>query len=554
MRDQRPCAKSKSSLISRLSLTAALASLTLLLFACPSPISTDLVLSVVGTVPSNGATGFNPGQAIEVTFNKDLDPACLQQLQSPVTISPNTGPSITLTFSYDSASKKLSIEPHPFLASNSSYTVSFQTSLKDASGGTLPKPVDFSFTTGDSLAGDVAIVGGNSYYGKQYTNLDKVTLLLRYNSNASPVHVHIAKSEAALSTTGQFVSQDLTSPTTNLLNWPLDDAVQGPQTFYVQYLYSSQTSAVRSAGIVHDTVNPTIKPPDIPSYYNMYNDPSNPAFVASFVASSSAIDDTSGIATYSWTCAGVTYNAQSPAITISGPDQTYNLSLTVTDYAGNQSVNTFPITKATVPPGQPTESLGSSSYGNKSPMLDQNPTVTWMWQASSNLGLPPDKFLEKLDTEIKWTAVPFSPPSLGPVTLSDGTYKLLVRQVDAAGNQSPTLNMQIVVTPVIPWDGSTTTTDTIYLQWRDFFQGAGDASGAKYRVHFWPHNDPGQMVIYTGPGTMRITGPNAYTLAPGQTYDWYIEWSIDSGASYPTGNRSPTTDQTPPYHQFTAFK
>jgi hypothetical protein len=548
MRDQRPCAKSKSSLISRLSLTAALASLTLLLFACPSPISTDLVLSVVGTVPSNGATGFNPGQAIEVTFNKDLDPACLQQLQSPVTISPNTGPSITLTFSYDSASKKLSIEPHPFLASNSSYTVSFQTSLKDASGGTLPKPVDFSFTTGDSLAGDVAIVGGNSYYGKQYTNLDKVTLLLRYNSNASPVHVHIAKSEAALSTTGQFVSQDLTSPTTNLLNWPLDSAVEGPQTFYVQYLYSSQTSAVRSAVIVHDTQPPTIQSTSVPAYYNMYNDASNPAFVAS----SSATDLTSGIATYSWNCAGVTYNAQSTAITISGPDQTYNLSLTVTDCAGNQSVNTFTITKATVPPGQPTESLDSSSYGTKSPMLNQNPNVNWIWNASPNLGSSPDKFLEKLDTETTWTPLAFSTTSLGQSNLADGTYKLMVRQVDAAGNQSPTLNMQIVVTPVIPWDGSTTTTDTLSLQWRDFFQGAGEAPGAQYRVHFGPHgnSNPDPPVVYTGPGTMRETGPYPFDLVPGQTYDWYIEWSFDDGTTYLTGNRSPSKDQT--YHQFTA--
>ncbi len=218
------------------------------------------------------------------------------------------------------------------------------------------------------------------------------------------------------------------------------------------------------------------------------------------VASSSATDLTSGIATYSWNCAGVTYNAQSPAITISGPDQTYNLSLTVTDCAGNQSVNTFTITKATVPPGQPTESLGSSSYGTKSPMLDQNPNVTWIWNASPNLGLSPDKFLEKLDTETTWTPLPFSTTSLGPSTLADGTYKLMVRQVDAAGNQSPTLNMQIVVTPVIPWDGSTTTTDTLSLQWRDFFQGAGDAPGAQYRVHFWPHGTiPTKWSSITGP-------------------------------------------------------
>jgi hypothetical protein len=125
------------------------------------------------------------------------------------------------------------------------------------------------------------------------------------------------------------------------------------------------------------------------------------------------------------------------------------------------------------------------------------------------------------------------------------------------GNQSPILRMQIVVTPVIPWDGSRTTTDTLYLGWRDFFQKAGANAGAIYHVRCWPDNDtnPSHAIEHTGVGTIDYAGP--YTFSSGQTYDWYVEWSFDGGATYLPENRSPPYDPkltpTAPYHQFTAF-
>jgi hypothetical protein len=155
MRGQTPRVSSDSSLMSRLSQAALLAFLVLLLFACPSPISTDqinpvptdLVLSVTDTVPPNGATGFNPGQRIVVSFNRDLDPACLQESTSPVSVTqtsgPSDGPPITLTITPDTSLRKIFIEPHPFLASDATYSVKFETTLKDASGNALPKQVEF---------------------------------------------------------------------------------------------------------------------------------------------------------------------------------------------------------------------------------------------------------------------------------------------------------------------------------------------------------------------------------------------------------------------------
>lgn len=540
MRDQRPCAKLDNSLISRFSMAAALASLTLLLFACPNPgspptdpvlpgpVSTDL--SVTATTPSNGATGFDPGQAIEVSFNKDLDPACLRQLQSPVTISPNTGPSITLTFSYDSAAKKLAIEPHPFLASNQPYTVSFETTLKDASGGTLPKQVDFSFRTGDNPAGDITLNGSNPYV----TTNNPVTLSLQHNPSAA--FVCIANSEAGLSNQVYTVSQ---APAT----WPLTPG-EGTQIVYVQFfnLDKSIKSTVRSASVVRDTQPPIIQSASVPAYYNMYNDASNPAFVAS----SSATDLTSGIATYSWNCAGVTYNAQSPAITISGPDGPYAVSLTVTDHAGNTAgPQNFTIWKDTVAPDLPTRSPVGYDLTSPSPALDYPYSMTWYWNASSTkpnpYQTPADTFLVMLNGKAQGSGL-LSTTSFGPVIADHyDTYDLTVRQVDAAGNQSDALSIPIIVAPVIPPNGSTNVSQFTGLQWRDFSSNTATSWSVHLRDISDPNNDLGGPV-----GNMRQLLPNN-PLGPGKTYNWYVEWSID-GHTYTPENRSPS-DGT--YYKFT---
>jgi hypothetical protein len=548
MRGQGFLAKIDRSFISRFFLAAALASLTLLLFACPNPTSTDpaqsaAVLSVVATVPSNGATGFDPGQTIVVNFNKDLDPSCLADIQSPVVISPSiltAGSAITLSFSYDSPNKKLSIEPHPYLESNATYIVSFDTNLKDASGATLPKQVDFSFTTGAQPAGDIQINSGAGYV----TTTAQVTLSVQHNATAA--YMRFANSAADLPLA---LANTVTTPPPL---WTLVPTGDGTRTVFVQFFDSSNNpSAVRSISIVRDTQPPTIGTPAVPPYYNMYNDASNPPLRLA----ASATDATSGVASYSWTGdQGVTFDTtsspntpQSPAIKINGKDRTYNLTLTVKDNAGNPAVRTLAITKATIPPGPPTESLASSSYGDNSPILDPNPTVNWVWEASANLGLAPDTFMEKLDTETKWTSLPLSTPSRGQAALSDGTYKLAVIQVDAAGNQSQTLSMQIVVTPVSPPNKSAVYGPTVELGWRDFTSGVGQSiSASQYRVHLWPSNPQGKDIVQTSAGNLRRS---IYDYLPsGQTYNWYVEFAPD-GLNY--SSHIPTDI---PYYQFTVVK
>jgi hypothetical protein len=546
MREKGFRAKSDNSLISRASIAAALASLILVLSACPPPGSSDegpppkrisADFSVTETIPPDGAKEFDPGQAIVVKFNKDLDPACLDKL-------PNKIDTATMSFSIpENDPKTLLIEPHPYLESNHSYTVTFnKTALMNDSGEALPKDVVLSFTTGDQLAGDVTIGEVNV---KQYTNRDSVTLNLQYNGIAPSVQAHIANSGADL-LSGPYVTDEVSGDTA-YSGWPLDPNVQGPQTVYVQYVYGSQKSAIRSATVVHDTVKPVIDPPNVAQYYNMYNVPSNPDFVP-FVASCNATDpdNTSGIRTYAWTCAGVPYNVQSPTVTIDGPDDDYPVTLTVTDRAGNQSVwpppqETRVIAKDTNAPAAPT--VGALSSSLKSPLKNPD-NISWEWTASSSQDSV--DFVVKLDTETAWHHVPLNSPSWDASNLGDGNFWLAVRQVDVAGNQSPDLRMQIIVTPVLPLDEAIVVNwNPPELSWRNF----GPDPEQAYTIHYGTLNDG----IFSQIGPDHDVGANFhYQIQNGlllnTQYSWYIEW--------PNGGRSPPSqppdrDQYYSYYHFT---
>lgn len=529
MHGLRPHVDSDNSLMSRFSHAALLASLVMLLFACPSPISTNLVLSVIRTDPPNGATKVDPGQAIVVSFNKDLDPSCLQQ--SPITVSPNTlnaGSTITLTFSYNSPTKKLSIEPRPFLERNSTYTVSFMTNLKDASGGTLPNQVEFAFTTGDNLAGDLKINGGSPYV----TTTDaKVPLTLTTNrTDVSNLKVHIANSDPGSPTlpydgTIALVPQD----------WKLDFG-EGPKEVIYQFTDSitNVKSAIRTATVIRDTLAPTLVLNPAAPYFNKTGIP---------VQLSASANDANGISCQ-WSSspsnAIFTPSATvlSPTFTPTGAEGPYTVTLTVTDHAGNTSApRAITIMKDTVPPDPPIE-LGATV----SPYLFRD-GIKWLWTASTTKPNPYN-MADTLRALLNGAAPDpkyLTPAIYGPITVeSDGTYTLTVRQVDAAGNQSDPLSMPIIVTPVIPPDRSTTTTRYPGLQWRDF----AAKMASYYKVHLWSISNPTNDLGGTVPGNMLQAGP--YTLNPGQTYNWYIEWSLHGTTYY-----SPAAADT--YYQFTVI-
>jgi len=516
-------AKLGNSLISRFFLAAALTSLTLVLFACPNPTSTDLVLSVVGTEPPSGATKVDPGQAIVVTFNKDLDPSCLRQ--SPVAVAPSktiAGSAITLTFSYDSPNRKLSIEPHPFFERNSTYIVSFMTNLKDSSGGTLPKQVDFAFTTGDNLAGDIEINGGSPFVTTSDTT--QVALTLTTNrQDASKLTVHIANSDSTSSTT-PYDGAVGAAPTM----WSIDPG-EGLKEVVYQFTDSitNAKSAVRTATIIRDTVAPTLVLGPAASYFNKTEVP---------IQLSASANDANGF-TCLWSSspsnAVFTPSAAvlSPKITPTGSDGPYIVTVTVTDPAGHQTSNSLTITKDTVAPSAPTNA--PTGYTTFPQSYTYPYDMTWYWSAgtSSNPYQTPDSFLILLNGKPPTSGVlshPLPYYSYGKITAYNyGTYTLSVRQVDAAGNQSDPLDMPITVSLVFPPNGSTNISRFDGPQWDDF---SNNTAGHSWKVHLWdtayPKTDLGKAT-----GSLLFLVPDN-PLGPGETYNWYVEWTTADGTKY----------------------
>ena len=516
MRGQRTRATLDNSLISRFSMAAALASLSLILFACPNPGSNDLVLSVVSTIPSDGATNFDPGQTLTVTFNKDLDPACLDL--SPVTLSPNPGSTITLSFAYDSGARKLSIEPHPFLESNHTYTVSFQTSLKDSSGAALPKTVDLAFTTGDNLAGDIEINDGSRYVATSDSTPVAVTLIT--NKPNANLTVHIANS-APGSIVLPYDGKVGSAPT----KWSLDPG-EGLKEFDYQFTdtITNAKSAIRTATVVRDTVAPTVALAPIAPASAYFNKTGIP------VQLSASANDANGFSC-KWSSSSQAVftpsaTVLSPTITPTGVDGPYTVTLTVTDPAGNHNSDSLTITKDTVAPGKPTEDSDSSSV--YSPLTIQE-YVIWKWTASPDA--PGDTFRTRFDTETAWSA---RTSPWGLQTIGYGTHTLTVTQVDAAGNQSPALVMSIVITPVIPLNGDMANNgNPPKVSWHDF------APGQTYTVHISKDGDSSILFEYA---TLDLHYDIPNPLSPGAHYSWYVGW--------PAGGRSPPADAADPYYHF----
>ena len=390
--------------------------------------------------------------------------------------------------------------------------------MKDSSGAALPKKVDLTFTTGDAPAGDIQINGGAAYV----TSNDAATL--NVVNNASATLMRVANSVADLGSAPFFNA--------GTRNWPLGSG-DGTKTVYAQFFNTDKSLLfpVRLASIVRDTQPPTIQSASVPQYYNASNNASNLA-----IAAVTASDATSGVDTYTWSGAGVSFNtsppysAQSPAFTIAGPDGNYSVSITATDRAGNTShEQKFAITKKTSIPAAPTEGVGS--WSKLSPVTEQSP-ITWIWNASSNSDSPPDTILEKLDTESSWTSHTLADHSR-VMTLGDGTHILSVVQVDFAGNQSSALNLQIIVTPVIPLDRQIANGNPPQLSWRNF------GGGQEYTVHVRLEGASSDLYDVDVGTIPHYQVPNAYLA--GTQFSWYVEWP---------GGRSPPAQAVDQYYHY----
>lgn len=115
---------------------------------------------VVTTNPANLATGVPIDQVITVTFNEAMDPATITpsafSLTGPVGSGRigaglNSAADISGSLTYDAATYTMSFTPSPKLKTNSTYTGTVATSVKDLTGNSLQVNYVWTFSTGATV-------------------------------------------------------------------------------------------------------------------------------------------------------------------------------------------------------------------------------------------------------------------------------------------------------------------------------------------------------------------------------------------------------------------
>jgi hypothetical protein len=123
--------------------------------------------TLTSTLPANAATAVGINQAVNATFSKAMDPATISTATFTVT-GPGSNP-VTGTVSYDVPSHVATFTPASNLASNTTYTATISTGVKDLAGnalasGTAPNP--WTFTTGTATTGPApANLGAAATFG-----------------------------------------------------------------------------------------------------------------------------------------------------------------------------------------------------------------------------------------------------------------------------------------------------------------------------------------------------------------------------------------------------
>ena len=442
---------------------------------------------------------------ITVVFNEPVDIASLSGWQSLIQVTPAP---TSLELSLGSDLKTLSIIAHPFLSSGSTCVATMGQGLKDAAGGSLSSTVTWSFkTASDVPAADVQFAAG------KYTNASSVGLNIFTNSPAGTIS--LADTQAELATAVQ--SFPATGGTTTA-TWQLNASLEGPQTVWVQYETAGGKSTPRSATVIRDVTPPQITAfPSSPVYFN-----------ASLVPVIPTVTTNDPTAVYSWASVPASgFNpsdtSPSPAITPSGVDGDYVVTLTVTDPAGNFSKKSFTITKDTVPPGTP------APPGVVNPQTATTSlTPTWQYPVpDATTGSASDVYVVQLNAasspavlESRTIPLPnLKDPSWSPQAPlpGDGIYVLTVWQMDLAGNKSiKPYQFDFTVAPEVPVDGSTINGFVgVNFQWRPF------GGGSMYNVHVGHLDQSGQFVEEGASGLQAAT---TWTFSSSSDHVvWYIE-------------------------------
>jgi hypothetical protein len=105
--------------------------------------------TVTSTVPANLATNVPLNQIVSATFSKAINPSTINS--STFTLTGTGGASVSGLLAYAAISNTLTFTPTANLASNTLFTATITTGVKDLSGNALASNYVWTFTTGTSL-------------------------------------------------------------------------------------------------------------------------------------------------------------------------------------------------------------------------------------------------------------------------------------------------------------------------------------------------------------------------------------------------------------------
>ncbi|MFN2540016.1 MAG: hypothetical protein ABR549_17950 [Mycobacteriales bacterium] len=164
-----------------------------------------------------------------------------------------------------------------------------------------------------------------------------------------------------------------------------------------------------------------------------------------------------GLSMSAWSdCSSGTYTVNSPA------DGTYTVDVLVTDLAGNPAAvaSSSPYTSDRTAPAQPSVT-GPSGPGN-------DPTPTWTW--SGEAGATATCRLDR--DSVIGTPTACNSGSFQPTLTGDASYVVVVQQIDAAGNPSPStttdayeLDTVAPTRPVVSGPSGAASTATVTWTW-----------------------------------------------------------------------------------------
>ncbi len=116
--------------------------------------------TVTTTVPANGATGVNVGNALTATFSQPMNSATLTA--STVTLTGPGNTAVSGLISYNTGTSTVTFAPSSALAYNTSYTATITTGAQSSAGAALASPYVWTFTTGAS-PNQVTVDFGTTY-------------------------------------------------------------------------------------------------------------------------------------------------------------------------------------------------------------------------------------------------------------------------------------------------------------------------------------------------------------------------------------------------------